>query len=444
MKEDMARSKFLSAMTAAGILAASFSALPLADALQFHGEQRNGNTICVATSTETDRQITKDHYKAQMNEYLILQDALRAAYPQFSAHYADFDKWIAEGHPTFDSRFYTGLTEIRKVTNFDLYEISFFAVKGTDAYRGLEELAETGFTLDVEFATGWSKSQMSSYPESNVPVVPVGADWTLSETGDYSVEAYQVLTEGMPIGAFNVSPSYVDNLEEFLTPRLAALETSKVKYDAVISPNAILQAARNCLTLHQTGTLPPAGPVVTTTVTPTTTVTAPPVTVTETAEPVTTTVTAPVATVTATPAPVTTTAPGTTVTETPAPVTTTVAPSTTTTTAPVATVTVTPAPVTTTAPGTTVTETAAPVTTTVTPSTATVTPAPVTTTAAPVTVTETAVPVTTTVTPTPTPEPPAGGGNNLGLVAGVLALLATLGGIAVFLANNLGLLQGFF
>lgn len=342
----MTRPKFITVAIAASIFAGTFSTLPTAGAVHLHEEQRNDRPICVSMSTESERQITRDHYRAQLREYEVLQADLRAEFPEFSQHYADFDRWTAQGYATNNSRFYNGLMDIKQRSGFTLYEVSFFAVKGTAAFKGLEDFAEEGFSLEMEFAPEWSKSEMANYPESDVPVIPVGADWTIQETSGKTVDAYTQLTTGLPIGAFNVMESSVSNLIEFLEPRKAALAESRQKYEAVISPTAILRAAQTCHTLHLTGELSPQGPTITET--PQETTTAP------------------------------------TVTETPEPV-----PSTTTVTEPV------------------------------------------------VTVTE--APSTTAQAPSPAAE-----GSSMGLMAGLIAALAAIGGIAVFMANNLGLLQTFF
>ncbi|NLZ57391.1 MAG: hypothetical protein GX898_03650 [Corynebacterium sp.] len=355
----MTRSKFITGATAASIFAATFSVLPTAGAVHFHEEQRNDRSICVSMSTDSERQITRDHYRAQLREYEVLQADLRMEFPEFSQHYVDFDRWISQGYATNDSRFYDGLTAIKRRSGFTLYEVSFFAVKGTDAYRELTHFTEEGFSLEMEFAPEWSKAEMKNYPESDVPVIPVGADWTVQETSSKTVGAYTQLTTGLPIGAFNVRESSVPNLIEFLEPRKAALAESRKKYDAVISPAAILRAAQNCHTLFLTGELS------TITETPKETATVP--TVTETPEPVppTTSVAIPTETVMETPVTTTVTEPAVTVTETPS----------------------------------------------------------------------------TTTAKAPSPEAE---GSSMGLMAGIIAALAAIGGIAVFMANNLGLLQAFF
>lgn len=407
MKESMNRSKIIAALTTVSLVAAAVSVAPTATAVQFYGAQKNDRSICVSQSTPNEVQVTRDYYQAQLDEYLVMQNELRQDYPQFEQYYADFDRLIAQGLPVTNSAYYPGINAIIGA-GFNLFEARFFAVRATDTYEGLQELATSGFSMDLEFAPGWTQAQMENYPSSGTPVVPIGADWTMGQTSAQSVEAYRELTAGLPIGPFRVSQTSIPNLYSYVTPRLEALAPAKVRYDAVMSPTAVLWAAQSCLTLYQAGDLPATGPVTTTTVTPTATATA---------EPTTTTVT-------------------------PSPTTTTVAPVTSTVTAPVLTTTVT-------APVVTVSETPAPVTTTVAGATTTVTEGPVTTTVQlpTETVTEVAPTVTVTVTPTATatdtPDP-GDGGNNFGMVAAIVAVLAVIGGIAAFFANNLGLFAGFF
>ena len=466
----MNRSKIIAALTTVSLVTAAVSVAPTATAVQFYGEQRNDRSICVSQSTPNEVQVTKDYYQAQLDEYLVMQGALRAAFPEFSVHYERFDELNAQGISMAVFPF-EPLLEV----GFTPYEARFFAVEGTDTYKGLQSLVTTGASMDIEFAPEWTKAQMGAYPNSGAPVVPIGADWTMQQTSLRAVDAYVELTAGMPVGAFRPNLDDDSKLRPFVEARLEVLAPAKVKYDAVMSPTAVLWAAQSCLTLYRAGDLPAAGPVTTTTVTPTTTATAQPTTttvtpapttttvapvtstvtapvltttttpapVTTTVAPVTSTVTAPVVTVSETPAPVTTTVAGTTTTQTEAPVTITEAPTTSTITAPVLTTTVT-------APVVTVSETPAPVTTTVAGATTTVTEGPVTTTVQlpAETVTEVAPTVTVTVTPTATatdtPDPGDGGGNNFGMVAAIVAVLAAIGGIAAFLANNVGLFAGFF
>ena len=488
----MSKTKIIAAFAAASMIATIVSVTPAANAVQFEEQERAGRSICVATSTPNEIQITRNFFQAQLDRYDILQAELRDMLPEFAGYYTEFDRLTAEGHTTAYSGFAPGIIAIEDA-GYLQYEAQFFAAKATPVYKRLQELAQTGFPVTMEYAPGWTKAQMAAYPESDVPVVPIGGDWTLQETSQESLDAYSELTTGkLPIGLFIVGESSAPNMQTLLAPHKAALAEVRAQYNAVISANAILRAAQNCEDFILTGGV---GPTVT--VTPTTTVTAVPTTVTQTPDPVTTTaptqtvvitpdpvtttisggtvtetsasttttVTVPQSTLTQTPDPVTTIAPVPTVTLNPDPVTTTVAPGTetvtppsTTVTAPAVTTTVTPDPVTTIAPVPSVTLNPDPVTVTADPATETVIPDPVVTTAVPVTTTVTpgavtttveAPTVTVTVTPTTTAIPDPGdntddGGNNFGMVAAIVAVLAVIGGIAAFFANNLGLFAGFF
>ncbi|EEW50099.1 hypothetical protein HMPREF0290_1333 [Corynebacterium efficiens YS-314] len=467
---------------ATGIMLAgtTISVASTAGAVQFEKQYRNELTICVATSTPGEVQITRDYYRAQVERYEILEAELRAANPEFQEQYAQFDALIESGQMmpgnSAGPLFSPGVRAIADSRKYNIYEAQFFAVRATQTYRDLVELAETGFPVNMEYAVDWTKQQFDDYEGSGVPVVPIGGEFTFSETSTLTGPAYQQLTVDLPLGLFVVTVGSAPNVQTMLEPHRAALAELKRQYEAVVSPQALFRAAQNCEDFILTG-----GVVPTTTVTPTVTVTATPDTVTVTPAPVTTTapagtvvvtaapttitepggtttvtsasatttVTAPQATVTTTPEPATTTVSApretTTVTTTPEPATTTVAApgETTTVTAPAMTTTVTPAPVTTTAPGSTVTSTPEPVTVTAEPGTETVTPEPVTATVTAPTVTVTTTP-TTTQTPPDDGGTPGGGGNNLGLVAAIVAVLAAIGGIAVFLANNMGMFAGFF
>lgn len=464
------RRRLIAAATGLVLVGATISVASTAGAVQFERQYRNDLTICVATSTPGEVQITRDYYRAQVERYEILEVELRAAHPEFQAQYTQFDALIESGQVMQGINagvFSPGVNVIVDSGKFNLYEAQFFAVRATQTYRDLVALAETGFPVEMEYALDWTKQQFEDYEGSGTPVVPIGGGFTFTETSSLTIPAYQQLTADLPKGLFVVTERTAPNVQTMLEPHIEALAELKRQYEAVVSPNALFRAAQNCEDFILTGAVVP-----TATVTPTVTVTATPDTVTVTPAPVTTT--APVGTVVVTPAPTTITAPGgtttvtsatatttvtatqATVTTTPEPVTTTVsapgetttltttpAPVTTTLTAPVVTTTVTPAPVTTTAPGSTLTVTPGPVTITAEPGTETVTPDPVTTTVTAPTVTETVTP-TTTQTPPDDGGTPGGGGNNLGMVAAIVAVLAALGGIAAFLANNMGLFAGFF
>ena len=464
------RRRLIAAATGLVLVGATISVASTAGAVQFEKQDRNELTICAATSTPGEVQITRDYYRAQVERYEILEAELRAANPEFQAHYTQFDALIESGQVMSGTNagvFSPGVRAIADSEKYNLYEAQFFAVRATQTYRDLVELAETGLPVNMEYAVDWTKEQLDDYEGSGVPVVPIGGEFTFEESSALTVPAYQQLTAGLPLGLFVVTARSAPNVQTMLEPHKEALAELKRQYDAVVSTTALFRAAQNCEDFILTGAVVP-----TTTVTPTVTVTATPDTVTVTPAPVTTT--APVGTVVVTPAPTTITTPGgtttvtsatatttvtapqVTVTTTPEPVTTTVsapgetttltttpAPVTTTLTAPVVTTTVTPAPVTTTAPGSTLTVTPGPVTITAEPGTETVTPDPVTTTVTAPTVTETVTP-TTTQTPPDDGGTPGDGGNNLGLVAAIVAVLAALGGIAAFLANNMGLFAGFF
>lgn len=473
------RRRLIAVATGIVLAGTTISVASTAGAVQFEKQYRNELTICAATSTPGEVQITRDYYRAQVERYEILEAELRAANPEFQAHYAQFDALIESGQVmpgTNAGLFSPGVGAIAASEKYNFYEAQFFAVRATQTYRDLVELAETGLPVNMEYAVDWTKEQLDDYEGSGVPVVPIGGEFTLEESSALTVPAYQQLTTGLPLGLFVVTAGSAPNVQAMLEPHRGALAELKRQYEAVVSPQALFRAAQNCEDFILTGAVVP-----TTTVTPTVTVTATPDTVTVTPAPVTTTapagtvvvtaapttitepggtttvtsatatttVTAPQATVTATPEPATTTvnAPRetTTVTTTPEPATTTVAApgETTTVTAPAVTTTVTPAPVTTTAPGSTVTSTPEPVTVTAEPGTETVTPDPVTTTVTAPTVTVTATP-TTTQTPPDDGGTSGGGGSNLGLVAAIVAVLAAIGGIAVFLANNMGMFAGFF
>lgn len=471
------RRRLIAVATGIVLAGTTISVASTAGAVQFEKQYRNELTICVATSTPGEIQITRDYYRAQVERYEILEAELRAANPEFQAHYAQFDALIESGQVmpgTNAGLFSPGVGAIAASEKYNFYEAQFFAVRATQTYRDLVELAETGLPVNMEYAVDWTKEQLDDYEGSGVPVVPIGGEFTFEESSALTVPAYQQLTTGLPLGLFVVTAGSAPNVQAMLEPHRGALAELKRQYEAVVSPQALFRAAQNCEDFILTGAVVP-----TTTVTPTVTVTATPDTVTVTPAPVTTTapagtvvvtaapttitepggtttvtsatttVTAPQATVTATPEPATTTvnAPRetTTVTTTPEPATTTVAApgETTTVTAPAVTTTVTPAPVTTTAPGSTVTSTPEPVTVTAEPGTETVTPDPVTTTVTAPTVTVTATP-TTTQTPPDDGGTSGGGGSNLGLVAAIVAVLAAIGGIAVFLANNMGMFAGFF
>lgn len=493
-KDDMSKTKLIAALATASLLATAVSVASTANAVQFQEQERAGRAICVATSTPGEIQITKNYFQAQLDQYDLLQAELRETRPEFAAHYVQFDHWTAEGYHTTHPLFGSGISAIAS-TGYSTYEAQFFAAKATSTYKQLQELAQTGFPVNVEYAPGWTAAQMGTYPATaGIPVVPIGGDWSLQETATLSKEAYEELTAGnkIPAGIFNVTAASAPNVQDILEPHRAALADIKSQYEAVLSPNAILLAAQNCQALILTGETGP-----TATVTPTVTVTAEPSTVTQIPEPVTsiaptntvvitpnpitttvaagtttvtsasatTTVTAPQATVTQIPEPVTSVAPTETVVVTPAPVTTTTAPGivtvvppSTTVTAPAVTTTVTPGPVTSTAAAPTVTLNPEPVTITANPETETVIPEPVVTTAAAATTTVTpgvvtstaeAPTVTVTVIPTTTQttdpdENPGDGGNNFGMVAAIVAVLAAIGGIAAFFANNLGLFAAFF
>ena len=469
----------IAAATGFVLVSATISVASTAGAVQFEKQYRNDLTICVATSTPAEVQVTRDYYRAQVEQYELLEARLRAAHPEFQEQYTQFDNLIAAGEVMPGNNagvFSPGVRAIYDNSDYNLYEAQFFAVRATQTYRDLVQLAETGFTVEMEYAVDWTREQFDDYEGSGVPVVPIGGDFTFTESSALTVPAYQQLTAGLPLGLFTVGVGSAPNIQTMLEPHREALAELKRRYEAVVSPTALFRAAQNCEEFILTGAVVP-----TTTVTPTVTVTATPDTVTVTPAPITTTapvdtvvitpapttittpggtttvtsatatttVTAPQATVTATPEPATTTVSApretTTVTTTPEPATTTVVVpgETTTVTAPVVTTTITPAPITTTAPGSTLTVTPGPVTVTAEPGTETVTPDPVTTTVTAPTVTVTATP-TTTQTPPDDGGTPGGGGNNLGVVAAIVAVLAAIGGIAAFLANNMGLFAGFF
>ncbi|MBD8030907.1 hypothetical protein [Corynebacterium gallinarum] len=464
------RRRLIAAATGFVLVSATISVASTAGAVQFEKQYRSDLTVCVATSTPAEVQVTRDYYWAQVEQYELLEARLRAAHPEFQEQYTQFDALIGAGQVMPGNNagvFSPGVSVIFNSGKYNLYEAQFFAVRATQTYRDLVQLAETGFPVEMEYAVDWTKQQFDDYEGSGTPVVPIGGEFTFSETSFLTIPAYQQLTAGLPKGLFVVGAGSAPNVQTMLEPHKEALAELKRQYDAVVSTTALFRAAQNCEDFILTGAVVP-----TTTVTPTVTVTATPDTVTVTPAPVTTT--APVGTVVVTPAPTTITTPGgtttvtsatatttvtapqVTVTTTPEPVTTTVsapgetttltttpAPVTTTLTAPVVTTTVTPAPVTTTAPGSTLTVTPGPVTITAEPGTETVTPDPVTTTVTAPTVTETVTP-TTTQTPPDDGGTPGDGGNNLGLVAAIVAVLAALGGIAAFLANNMGLFAGFF
>lgn len=423
------RRRLIAVATGIVLAGTTISVASTAGAVQFEKQYRNELTICVATSTPGEIQITRDYYRAQVERYEILEAELRAANPEFQAHYAQFDALIESGQVmpgTNAGLFSPGVGAIAASEKYNFYEAQFFAVRATQTYRDLVELAETGLPVNMEYVVDWTKEQLDDYEGSGVPVVPIGGEFTFEESSALTVPAYQQLTTGLPLGLFVVTAGSAPNVQAMLEPHRGALAELKRQYEAVVSPQALFRAAQNCEDFILTGAVVP-----TTTVTPTVTVTATPDTVTVTPAPVTTTVNAPRET--------------TTVTTTPEPATTTVAApgETTTVTAPAVTTTVTPAPVTTTAPGSTVTSTPEPVTVTAEPGTETVTPDPVTTTVTAPTVTVTATP-TTTQTPPDDGGTSGGGGSNLGLVAAIVAVLAAIGGIAVFLANNMGMFAGFF
>ena len=464
------RRRLIAAATGFVLVSATISVASTAGAVQFEKQYRSDLTVCVATSTPAEVQVTRDYYQAQVEQYELLEARLRAAHPEFQEQYTQFDVLIGAGQVMPGNNagvFSPGVSVIFNSGKYNLYEAQFFAVRATQTYRDLVQLAETGFPVGMEYAVDWTKQRFDDYEGSGTPVVPIGGEFTFSETSFLTIPAYQQLTAGLPKGLFVVGAGSAPNVQTMLEPHKEALAELKRQYDAVVSTTALFRAAQNCEDFILTGAVVP-----TATVTPTVTVTATPDTVTVTPAPVTTT--APVGTVVVTPAPTTITAPGgtttvtsatatttvtatqATVTTTPEPATTTVsvpretttltttpAPVTTTLTAPVVTTTVTPAPVTTTAPGSTLTVTPGPVTITAEPGTETVTPDPVTTTVTAPTVTETVTP-TTTQTPPDDGGTPGGGGNNLGMVAAIVAVLAALGGIAAFLANNMGLFAGFF
>lgn len=473
------RRRLIAAATGIVLAGTTISIASTAGAVQFEKQYRNDLTICVATSTPGEVQVTRDYYRAQVEQYEILEAELRAAHPEFREQYAQFDALIESGQVMSGNNagvFSPGVIAIFNSGKYNLYEAQFFAVRATQTYRDLVELAETGFPVEMEYAVDWTEQQFDDYEGSGTPVVPIGGGFTSLETSSLTLPAYAQLTAGLPKGLFVVTAGSAPNIQTMLEPHKEELEELKRQYDAVVSTDALFRAAQNCEAFILTGAVVP-----TTTVTPTVTVTATPDTVTVTPAPVTTTapvdtvvvtpapttitspggtttvtsatatttVTAPQATVTTTPEPATTTVSApretTTLTTTPEPVTTTVAApgETTTVTAPAMTTTVTPAPITTTAPGSTLTSTPEPVTVTAEPGTETVTPEPVTTTVTAPTMTVTNTP-TTTQTPPDDGGTPGGGGNNLGMVAAIVAVLAALGGIVAFLANNMGLFAGFF
>ena len=379
----MSKSKLIAGLTSVAIFATSLAVAPAASAVQLHSEERSGRPICVATFSDREVQVSKDYFQAQIDEYLKLQDRLRAAYPQFADLYAELDDQIAQGGTFDDYSLYTKLEPLQQVGFASLSEDRLFAFKGTEAFTNFTELAQSGVNLTAEIVPGWTKNEMISYPYSEVSVVAVGGDWSDYETFSQSLDVQMAVRSSYSTYYAFDRTSYSAALRPFVRPHVLALEGRKNEFENSFAYETIRTSANECLASLETGELPPVETVPTTTYAPTVTVTVAPSTVTETPEP--TTVTAEPSTIVETPAPVTSTAPVETVVETPAPATSTAA---------TRTVTATPAPVTSTAPIETVVETPAPATSTAATATVTVTPAPVTSTA-----------VAETLTVTVTPEP---------------------------------------
>lgn len=182
-KDDMSKTKIIAAVAAASMIATIVSVTPAANAVQFEEQERAGRSICVATSTPNEIQITRNFFQAQLDRYDILQAELRDMLPEFAGYYTEFDRLTAEGHTTAYSGFAPGIIAIENA-GYLQYEAQFFAAKATPVYKRLQELAQTGFPVTMEYAPGWTKAQMAAYPESDVPVVPIGGG--LDSPGDFS------------------------------------------------------------------------------------------------------------------------------------------------------------------------------------------------------------------------------------------------------------------
>ena len=91
------RRRLIAAATGFVLVSATISVASTAGAVQFEKQYRSDLTVCVATSTPAEVQVTRDYYQAQVEQYELLEARLRAAHPEFQAQYTQFDALIESG-----------------------------------------------------------------------------------------------------------------------------------------------------------------------------------------------------------------------------------------------------------------------------------------------------------------------------------------------------------
>ncbi|AGF73009.1 hypothetical protein [Corynebacterium halotolerans] len=442
----MSKSKFVAGLASAALLGTAVAVVPTASAVELHVEQRNGRDICVATLSDAETEFSKEYFATLIEKHKELENELRAQFPELSDEFAEIDQmWIE--NPDW-ARVYGTLSihDALVSKGFSRLEADFFAFTNSDLENEYQSYVDDGFPVNIEILADWSKADMADYPFGTAPIINVGADWSSSETSSSILDAWSD-AEFVSSNLTGVPFGYSDALKPIIAPYGYQVQEAEDRLTDFYSQAAIRSAVEDCAAGVSEELTPPV-------TSPTVTVTASPVIVTETPEAVTTTV-AP-ETIVVEPTPITETAEPTTVTETPDPVTVTAAP--TTVTKPGGTVTATAEPITETATPTvtetaepsTITETPEPVTVTAEPSVITETAAPTTVTEPGETVTETAEPTIVTVTPTvtetaeptkttkPADEEKEEGSSALPVFGIFAAIIAALGGLLAFAVPQLG------